>query len=163
MEKAGLLHLVCPDIWNNGFNVDVKPAGTGEHCIKYLTPYVFKVAISQHRVESVCGRLITITYRKTGSRRIRRLQLDAIEFMRRYLQHVLPNGFMKVRYYGFMNPASGTSLGDVLEMVMEALNTPDIVKPPETKLKPPVCKCCGGSMIYLFAVLAYQLPPKDYG
>lgn len=48
MEKAGWLHLVCPDVWNNSFNVNSHPAGNGEQCIKYLTPYIFKVAISQH-------------------------------------------------------------------------------------------------------------------
>ncbi len=163
MKKAGLFHLVCPDVWNNGFNVNIKPAGNGEHCIKYLTPYIFKVAISEHRIEKVEGRVVTITYRKKGSRRIRRLHLEAMEFMHRYLQHVLPTGFMKVRYYGFMNSASGTSLSDVREMVMEELQVPDIVEPPEVKLKPPVCKSCGGSMLYICAVLSYQLSPDGYG
>ena len=163
MEKAGLFHLVCPAIWNDGFNVNIEPAGNGENCIKYLTPYIFKVAISQSRIEKVEGRTITITYRKKGSSRPRRFKLDAIEFIRRYLQHVLPTGFMKVRYYGFMNPASALSIDEVRLKVMETLNISDIIVPLKVELKPPVCKVCGGSMIYLCSIMAYELPPDDYG
>ena len=45
-----------------------------------------------------------IRYRKSHSQRSRILALDVMEFIRRFLQHVLPTGFMKIRYYGFMNP-----------------------------------------------------------
>lgn len=163
MEKAGLLHKVCPDIWYDGFNVDVQPAGTGQECIKYLTPYIFKVAISQSRIEKVEGREVTITYKEKGSRRVRRLKLDVIEFIRRYLQHVLPTGFMKVRYYGFMNPASSLSLETVRRQVVDALDVPDIILPPEVSLKPPVCKSCGGTMSYVCSIMACEIPPDDYG
>ena len=84
-----------------------------------------------------------------------------MEFLRRYLQHVLPTGFMKVRYYGFMNPASGTPLEDVCQKVMEALNTPDVIIPQTIKLDPPICKSCGGAMKYLFTVAFTDLPPED--
>ena len=94
---------------------------------------------------------------------MRRLELDVMEFLRRYLQHVLPTGFMKVRYYGFMNPASGTPLEDVRIKVMKALNTPDVIIPPAIKLDPPICKSCGGAMKYLFAVAFIDLPPEDRG
>lgn len=163
MEKAGLLHLVCPDLWKSGFNVNIEPVGNGENCIKYLTPYIFKVAISQSRIEKVEGRTVTITYRKTKSRRIRRLRLDAIEFMRRYLQHTLPSGFMKVRYYGFMSPAFSLSIDTVRQKVMRALNVTEVIRPPETKADHPVCKACGGIMVYLCSVMPYTLPPTDYG
>jgi len=163
MEKAGLLHLVCPGIWNDGFNVNIEIAGNGENCIKYLTPYIFKVAISQKRIESVKGRTVTITYRKQKSRRIRRIKLDVIEFMRRYLQHTLPTGFMKVRYYGFMNPASALPDEIVRDKVLQTLDVPDIIIPPETTLQPPVCKACGGKMVFLLSDIAYDLPPVDYG
>lgn len=164
MEKAGLLHLVCPDIWNDGFNVNIRRAGSGEQCIKYLTPYIFKVAISQSRIESVNGRCVTIKYRKKGSRRIRRARFDVIEFMRRYLQHTLPKGFMKVRYYGFMNPAAALSGDSIREKVIDALDTPDItLTVPASVPKTPVCKVCGGRMIYLLSDIAFDRPPKEYG
>lgn len=163
MEKAGLLIQICPDIWYEGFNVHIEPAGTGQECIKYLTPYIFKVAISQSRIEKVNGREITITYKKKGCRRIRRLVLDSMEFIRRYLQHVLPTGFMKVRYYGFMNPASALNLENVRRQVMDTLDVPDVVLPPDIYLKPPSCKSCGGPLTYVCSIMAYQLPPEDYG
>ena len=163
MEKAGLLHNVCPDIWFDGFNVDVKPAGGGQECIKYLTPYIFKVAISQSRIEKVEGREVTITYKKKGSRRPRRLTLEVMEFMRRYLQHVLPTGFMKVRYYGFMSPASVLDLKEVRKQVMDALQGGDIVPPPQVPAKPSLCKSCGGVLKYVCGLYALVLPPDDDG
>ena len=66
-------------------------------------PTVFKVAISNRRIVSLTDRTVTFTYRKPGSARPRTTHLDAIEFIRRFLQHVLPDGFMKVRHFGFMN------------------------------------------------------------
>ena len=94
---------------------------------------------------------------------MRRIDLDVMEFLRRYLQHVLPTGFMKVRYYGFMNPASNTPLEGVRQKVMEELNTHDVIIPPEIKLDPPICKSCGGTMKYLFSVAFIDLPPEDQG
>ena len=75
-----------------------------EATLKYLAPYVFKVAISNSRIVGVHDRTVLIRYRKSHSERSRILALDVMEFIRRFLQHVLPTGFMKIRYYGFMNP-----------------------------------------------------------
>jgi hypothetical protein len=68
-----------------------------EASIEYLAPYVFKVAISDHRILTVEDGQVCFSYRKPGSTRPRTLTLDALEFIRRFLQHVLPTGFMKVR------------------------------------------------------------------
>ena len=64
---------------------------------------------------------------------MRRLDLDVMEFLRRYLQHILPTGFMKVYYYGFMNPASIKTLEGVRQKVMGTLNTPDVINSPRNK------------------------------
>jgi Putative transposase. len=62
---------------------------------------VFKVAISDSRIIKVEDRKVTFQYKKKNSNRMRACTLDVMEFIRRFLQHVLPSGFMKVRYYGF--------------------------------------------------------------
>ena len=56
------------------------------------------------RILGVHDRTILVRYRKPHSQRPRTLALEVMEFIRRFLQHVLPTGFMKIRYYGFMNP-----------------------------------------------------------
>ena len=65
----------------------------------YLAPYVFKVAITNRRIVSVEDHVVTIRYKKGKSSRWRSTRLDVLEFIRRFLQHVLPTGFMKVRHY----------------------------------------------------------------
>jgi hypothetical protein len=83
--------------------------------LRYLAPYVYRVAISNRRLVKCepgpdgLGR-VTFNYRKSGSRRWRTMTVTADEFIRRFLQHVLPSGFQKVRHYGFAIPAEGIDL-----------------------------------------------------
>ena len=62
------------------------------------------MAISNRRLVSCDDGQVAFQYRKPGSKRWRTMILDALEFIRRFLQHVLPSGFMKVRHYGFLSP-----------------------------------------------------------
>ena len=115
--------------------------------LKYLAPYVFKVAISNSRIVSVQDRTVLIRYRKPHSERSRILPLDVIEFIRRFLQHVLPTGFMKIRYYGFMNPNCKLPL-DHIRNLIERINGFDIDLPkadPKPRL-PITCPSCGGPL-----------------
>jgi len=62
-------------------------------CIQYLAPYVFKVAVSDQRILRVDDHGVCLRWRKVGSQRLRTLRLAGIEFLRRFLNHVLPKGF----------------------------------------------------------------------
>jgi len=73
--------------------------------VKYLAPYIFRVAISNKRIERLSNGKVTFRYRKTDTGTLRSCTLRAEAFIHRFLQHVLPRGFVKVRYYGFL--ASG--------------------------------------------------------
>jgi len=70
-----------------------------------------------------------------------------MEFMRRFLQHVLPRGFMKIRYYGFLSPTSSVSLEDIkarIEMTSGfALAAPEATSEPPAALR---CRHCGGAL-----------------
>ena len=72
--------------------------------VEYLGRYTHKVAISNSRLLAVDSKKVTFSARgkKTGAPR-RIITLDHTEFIRRYLMHVLPSGFQKIRYYGFLN------------------------------------------------------------
>ena len=82
-----------------------QPVGDGLRALKYLAPYIFRVAISNDRIERLANEKVTFRYRKTDTGTLRTCTLPVEEFIRRFLQHVLPKGFVKVRYYGFL--ASG--------------------------------------------------------
>ena len=106
MRKAGLLTQIDPKIWSEAWVMHSQAVGDGERSLKYLAPYVFRVAISDRRIvainEGADGQgQVTFGYRKSGSNRWRRMTVSAEEFLRRFLQHVLPSGFQKVRHYGF--------------------------------------------------------------
>ena len=74
------------------------------NAIEYLGRYTHKIAISNSRILSVSEKEVTFSARdrKPGDPR-REITLDHLEFIRRYLMHVLPHGFQKIRYYGFLN------------------------------------------------------------
>src|SRR6185436_7192240 len=94
--------------------------------LQYLAPYVFRVAISDRRIVSVedgpdgAGQ-VTFTYRKTGTNRWRKMTVSAEEFLRRFLQHVLPTRFQKVRHYGFAAAANRTDYDHLRWLIALAL------------------------------------------
>jgi hypothetical protein len=147
MQHAGHLKYLDPQVWAIPWNVHSQANPNGQTSFKYLAPYVFKVAISNSRIVSLTGRTVTFTYRKPGSARPRTTNLDAIEFIRRFLQHVLPEGFMKVRHFGFMN-ASCAIPTDAMRLMI--LKRHDIAfKPPDIEAPSPVvasCPACGQPM-----------------
>lgn len=90
MLAAGLFDQIPADVWATEWNVNCQPAGDSSTVLGYLAPYVFKVAISDRRIVKVENRTVTSRYRKSHSRRMRSMTLDVMEFIRRFLQHVLP-------------------------------------------------------------------------
>ena len=72
-----------------------------------------------------------------------------MEFIRRFLQHVLPTGFMKVRYYGFMNPNSSVSLDEINALIEMASGFAMTVPEPATEPMPMMtCVLCGATLRY---------------
>ena len=92
--------------WQNEWVVHCKPVGDGAAALKYLAPYIFRVAISNKRILKVAHDKVTFRFRRSDTGQWRTCTLDALEFIRRFLQHVLPKGFVKVRYYGLFSPGN---------------------------------------------------------
>jgi hypothetical protein len=84
-------------------NVNSQPAGSGERSIRYLASYVFRTAISDSRIVAIEDNHILFRYTDSATGAEKLLRLQACEFIRRFLQHVLPSGFMKIRCYGFLH------------------------------------------------------------
>ncbi len=76
----------------------------------YLGRYVHRMAIANSRILSIDNGKVSFRYQNSGDQQWKTMTLDAQEFIRRFLQHVLPRGFHKVRYYGLWNPAHRTTL-----------------------------------------------------
>jgi hypothetical protein len=145
MKRAKLFDQILPQVWQTDWNVNSQAVGCSEATLKYLAPYVFKVAISNSRILSVQDRTVLIRYRKPHSQRSRTLALEVMEFIRRFLQHVLPTGFMKIRYYGFMNPNCVLPLDRIRGLI--ELSYGFAIDLPVPEIEPPrrsTCPSCGG-------------------
>jgi Putative transposase/Transposase zinc-binding domain len=153
LKRQGLLGLANPAVWSRDWVVHSQAAGDGRASLHYLAPYVFRVAIGDHRIVSCDDGKVTFTYRRVGSNRPRKMTLDALEFIRRFLQHVLPTGFQKVRHYGFLSPNSRTLLETVQWLVTVWAGAIFVLRAKEVKeaLQPsaipgPNCPACGTPM-----------------
>jgi hypothetical protein len=105
LRQTHLFDLVPAPVWRQAWVVHCQPVGSGLPALKYLAPYIFRVAISNNRILALAEGKVTFRYRASDTGKLRTCTLAAEEFIRRFLQHVLPKGFVKVRYYGFL--ASG--------------------------------------------------------
>src|SRR5262245_21049205 len=119
MRQAGLLEQIDPQVWTIPWNVHSQANHHGHSAFTYLAPYVFKVAISNQRIVSLKDHTVTCTSRKVGSARLRTTHLDVIEFLRRFLQHVLPDGFQKVRHFGFLHASCAIPLATSRLMIVQ--------------------------------------------
>jgi hypothetical protein len=109
LRETELWEHIPPAVWRKPWVVHCQRVGRGRRALTYLAPYIFRVAITNRRIVALnddpAGSLPTVTfrYRPSGSRHWRLCTVTVMEFMRRFLQHVLPQGFVKVRYYGFFS------------------------------------------------------------
>ncbi len=103
--------------WQKEFITHSEPVGKGKSAFKYLSNYVYRIAISNNRIVKYEKGMVTFRYKDSDTNEIKYQTISAIEFMRRFLLHVLPAGFQKVRYYGFMSSAAK----DMFEKVKLAL------------------------------------------
>ena len=162
LKKSDLFDEVPAQVWKQEWVIHSKAVGTGSAVLKYLAPYVFRVAISNKRIVKLENGKVTFLYKDTNTGKTKTSQLPAFEFLRRFLQHVLPKGFVKVRYYGFLSP----SYRKKLELLRSRLEQPadQLQEKPEVKTSkfenPVRCPACDKPMVcYPFKPLHLRGPP----
>lgn len=121
--------------------------------MKYLAPYVYRVAISNNRIEHFGDATVRFRYRESDAGALRRMTLSPMEFIRRFLQHVLPAGFHKVRYYGLLSPTKRKILkllqntlaaASVLEAILKVSEPEKPMGPRKSEVL--LCPHCGAAM-----------------
>lgn len=100
LQQTELYQSIPRETWQQAWVVDCRPVGSGAAALKYLAPYIFRVALSNNRIVGVQDEGVTFRYRDGTTKQMRTSTLPVFAFIRRFLQHVLPKGFVKVRYYG---------------------------------------------------------------
>lgn len=149
---------VLSSVWTSPWVVHSKPVGSGEKALSYLSRYVHRVALSDNAILAHDENTITVRYRKSGTNKVKTMRLAPIEFLRRFLQHVLPKGFAKVRYFGLHH----SSKRPVLRLLQAAMcmqhNTPMPDTPPKPRTAPaPECPHCRTAMCF-----ERRLTPDQY-
>lgn len=148
--KAGLADQIPEGVWKRRWVAHVKRVGSGEKALLYLSRYVYRTAISDARIESFDGHHVTFRWTDSRSGETRHECLAVEEFLRRFLQHVLTRGFVRVRYYGLWAPRRRKDLalaGDLLNRhatacgssILQVQATPPDHSGPIPDLRCPAC------------------------
>ena len=153
MKAAGLDALfkgTDAKAWFGQWTVDVEPVGNGMAALKYLAPYVHRVAISNNRVHKVDEQGVTYSFTPSGTKRSKTRTVNGNEFVRGFLQHTLPPKLQKLRYYGFASANCKLKFAWVQMLIWFYLGWCYLLakrEAVEPQLKPPViCTECGGQM-----------------
>jgi len=145
---------VDPAVWTKDWGVDLQAVGAGEATVKYLGAYVARTAIADSRLVSFDDQSVTFQWKdRDNGDRMMTSTIPGIEFVKRYLRHVLPPKMHSVRHYGFCHPAAKRKR----ERVRFLTGMPLLIQSPESEqaakereedaAKPGYpCPCCGHEM-----------------
>ena len=117
LRGCGLYDAVPAEAWTKTFVVDIQPVGDGRAVLKYLAPYVHRVAISDSRIVACDESSVTYSYTPSGTKQTKTRTVPGIEFVRGFVQHTLPPRFQKIRHYGWMSSNSEVGLDEVKWLV----------------------------------------------
>ena len=104
LKKTDLFDSVPEKVWQKDWVVHCKPVGNGNSALKYLAPYIYRVAITNNRIEKLENAKVTFRFKNSDTDQWETSTVPVLEFIHRFLQHVLPKSFIKIRYYGFIAP-----------------------------------------------------------
>jgi Putative transposase len=144
-----------------------RPFGGPEEVLRYLARYTHRVAISNRRLVSLDDNGVTFKwkdYRLDGPERYGLMKLNTQEFIRRFLMHVLPAGFHRIRYYGlFTSQTRAKNIARIRDLLAVPLIPIDAIKASnakseEQKAPEHLCPCCGGRMRIIEIFLRGQQP-----
>jgi hypothetical protein len=171
ITRAGLAGGIDPRVWTGRWVVHVKRIGNGHHAALYLSRYVYRVALGNDRIEAFTDGSVTFRYTESKTGLTRRMTLAANDFIARFLQHVLPTGFAKIRYYGLLSPSAAGELararrlleaadataqaaapGEPTDAIAAAVPNPD----PRTRRCP---KCQSGRLLLHESIARSRAPP----
>jgi hypothetical protein len=164
LKKAGLFAQVPRNVWQQDWVVDIIPVGSGEAALRYLAPYLFRVAISNRNILDLTDGHVTFRYRDATTDASRIRTVPAEHFIARFLQHVLPRGLQKVRTYGLLHPTQRRLLTTVSAQLQPGSSvTADV--PPASHSAPPLsphlllCPQCACEMIQIREIRRRRGPP----
>ena len=143
-----------------------RPFGGPAHVLQYLARYTHRVAISNHRITQIADGRVTFRWKDYAHRGKQKLMtMTADEFLRRFLLHVLPRGFVRIRFCGFLANRRRRALLPLCFKLLNAAPIPAV----ESAADSPApdcswrCPCCGGAMLVIEKLTGQQISRRSVG
>jgi hypothetical protein len=146
LAAPGAFHAWLTPLYHQEWVVYAKPPfGGPEQVLKYLARYTHRVALSNSRLVALDGDQVTFRYKDyADDQRHKTLVLSAHEFLRRFLQHVLPSGFVKIRHYGLLANRYREANLRVCRALLLVVTLTALVTAGVSACQPSPCPHCGG-------------------
>ena len=145
LKKTDLFDSVPAGVWKKDWVVHCKPVGNGNNTLKYLAPYIYRVAITNNRIEKIENDQISFRFKNSDTDQWKTATLPAFDFIHRFLQHILPKGFVKIRYYGFLS-ASRRNLLAVVKYLLGGTDVSEITRAVDKQY---ICPLCGDKLLWV--------------
>ena len=145
LKKTDLFDSVAAAVWQKEWVLHCKPVGNGDRALKYLAPYVYRVAITNNRIQKLENGQVTFRFKNSDTDQWQTTTLPAFDFIHRFLQHVLPKGFVKIRYYGFMAPNRRNLLA-VAKYLLGDIGVSDVALTGDERY---ICPHCGAKLLWV--------------
>lgn len=138
-----------------------RPFGGPKQVIDYLGRYTHKIAISNHRLTTVTDEQVSFRYKNYRNGQQGLLSLSPLEFIRRFAQHILPKGFVRIRHYGLLS--SRTKSKAIPSIHLQLSNKIMTIQKQERRKAPPVlCPCCKKATLQTIMRFDHRGPPDTY-
>jgi predicted RNA-binding Zn-ribbon protein involved in translation (DUF1610 family) len=143
------------------------PFGGPEHVLQYLARYTHRVAISNHRIVNFADGKVTFRWKDYAHKNKQRLMtVTADEFLRRFLLHILPRGFVRIRFCGFLANRRRGELLPVCRQLLQVASTQSSTAPDTSNSSAAgawLCPHCGGAMLLIEKLTPQQMVRRSVG
>ena len=159
LKETDLYEQVPTTVWRSKWVSHIKSVGDGSAALKYLAPYIMRVALSDKNILNLKDGMVTFRYKDAKTGQFRTRCLPALDFIQQFLKHVLPKGFVKVRYFGFL----ATKKRDALDVIKELIGIRQDANDEKDKETEKVMRCpdCGGILIFIAELPKRRGPPQQ--
>jgi len=149
------------DIYKKEWVVYAKrPLGGASQVIEYLGRYTHKIAISNHRIQSIDNGKVVFSYKDYGDEgKVKTMTLGATEFLRRFCLHILPKGFRKIRHYGILSSRKKKTLKELQKKMGVPDLKKDVIVYILSDFKAKRCPCCGKGDMHIIMSFGANAPP----
>jgi len=163
-------------VWKQRWVTHCQPAGSGKKALQYLSRYIFKTATGDRRLVQRANGTLLWPYRDSATGQPRTLPLAPTELIRRFLQHVLPKGYTRVRSFGWFHPAAKVKLNRVRALLRQkplltqaeqqtwqipnSSQEPQEEPPIQPEAVPPLCPRCRIPMRWMARWQPHEHPPR---